>query len=291
MRRHPEAARAGERRVRDELLARYDEQMRRGARADSPRARIERSARIVRQIGTADDWNAVLWSRLDPATADAAVAEQIRDFTALGLDGFEWKLYAHDRPGDLAERLLAAGFRPEPTETLMVAETAVIARGGGPPGGDVAGAPAAPEIRLRRVVDAAGVELVVRVHEQAFGVGATERSRIGQRLLSQLSGAPDTVAAVVALAGDVPVSAARMELHPGTDFAGLWGGGTVPEWRGRGLYRALVTFRARVAAERGYRLLQVDASDQSTPILRRLGFTPLGSTTPYVHHRSRTTAD
>ncbi len=55
------------------------------------------------------------------------------------------------------------------------------------------------------------------------------------------------------------------------------------EWRGRGLYRALIAFRARIAAERGYRYLQVDASDQSRPILERLGFVALTTTTPYVY--------
>ena len=40
--------------------------------------------------------------------------------------------------------------------------------------------------------------------------------------------------------------------------------------------------RARVAAERGSRYLQVDASDHSRPILERLGFGVLGVTVPYV---------
>ena len=91
------------------------------------------------------------------------------------------------------------------------------------------------------------------------------------------------IVALVALAGDEPVSSARMELVPGTRFAGLWGGGTDPAWRGRGIYRALIAHRARIAAERGYRYLQVDASDQSRPILERLGFAALSTTTPYLY--------
>jgi GNAT superfamily N-acetyltransferase len=74
-----------------------------------------------------------------------------------------------------------------------------------------------------------------------------------------------------------------MELVPGTSFAGLWGGGTDARWRGRGIYRALVAHRARAALDRGYRYLQVDASDQSRPILERLGFETLSTTTPYVY--------
>ncbi|MBI0320141.1 GNAT family N-acetyltransferase, partial [Streptomyces javensis] len=50
-----------------------------------------------------------------------------------------------------------------------------------------------------------------------------------------------------------------------------------------GVYRALVAFRARIAADRGCRYLQVDASGMSRPILRRLGFVPLTTTTPYVY--------
>ena len=38
----------------------------------------------------------------------------------------------------------------------------------------------------------------------------------------------------------------------------------------------------RLAAARGFRYLQVDASSNSAPILRRLGFQPIATTTPYV---------
>jgi hypothetical protein len=44
-----------------------------------------------------------------------------------------------------------------------------------------------------------------------------------------------------------------------------------------------VAHRARLAAERGYRYLQVDAMPDSRPILRRLGFTELATTTPFTH--------
>ena len=85
----------------------------------------------------------------------------------------------------------------------------------------------------------------------------------------------------MAMAGGTPVCSARASFGSG-DFCGLWGGGTLPEWRGRGIYRALVGYRARLAAARGYRYLQVDASPQSRPILERLGFSCLAMTTPYV---------
>ncbi|MFD7684341.1 GNAT family N-acetyltransferase [Streptomyces sp. NPDC060187] len=251
------------------VLALFDRDMRETARPDAPGARIERAGRVVRQIGAEGGWNGVIWSDLDGTNADAAVAEQIRHFTGLGLE-FEWKLYGHDRPEDLGRRLQAAGFTAQPEETLMIAELGDLTLDAEPPEG----------VRLLPVTDHAGVELVAEVHQQAFG---TDGTRLRHQLLAQLTGDADTVVAVVALAGAVPVSAARMELLPGARFAGLWGGGTVEAWRGRGIYRALVAHRARVAADRGYRYVQVDASSQSRPILARLGFQPLTTTTPYVY--------
>jgi hypothetical protein len=49
------------------------------------------------------------------------------------------------------------------------------------------------------------------------------------------------------------------------------------------VFRALVAYRAALAAARGFRHLQVDASPDSRPILRRLGFEELAMTTPFTH--------
>ncbi|MFB7368501.1 GNAT family N-acetyltransferase [Streptomyces sp. NPDC056222] len=253
----------------EEIRALYDRQMRLGARPDGPGSRVERDGAVVRLSGPEHAWNAVLWSGLDETDADEAIAEQVRHFTALGRP-FEWKVYGHDLPADLPDRLLAAGFVAEDQETLMVAEAAALPRTVTLPEG----------VELVAVTDEAGVKLVTEVHDRAFG---GDSSHIGRQLLDQLAATPDTVAAVVAMAGDEPVSAARLELYPGTDFAGLWGGGTVEPWRGKGLYRALVAFRTGIAVERGHRFVQVDAADTSRPILQRLGFAALTTTTPYVY--------
>lgn len=251
------------------VLALFDRDMREGAQPDGPDARVERVGRVVRQVSSEHGWNGVVWSDLDAAGADAAIAEQIAHFSGLGRE-FEWKLYGHDLPVDLGQRLRTAGFVGQPEETLMIGEVADLNLDAEPPEG----------IRIVPVTDSAGVDLVARVHEKAFG---TDGSRLRHQLLAQLTADADTVVAVVALAGDTPVSAARMELVPGTRFAGLWGGGTVEGWRGRGIYRALVAHRARAAVDRGYRYLQVDAMSSSRPVLERLGFEPLTTTTPYVY--------
>ncbi len=251
------------------LRAVFDEQVRRRTRPDAPGARAEAAGALVRAVARdADGWSGVTWSDLaDPAAADQAIAAQIRYFAGLGRP-FEWKLYDYDQPPDLGGRLTAAGFVPDEEEAVMVAE--------------VTGAPREvtlpPGVSLQPVTSEAGVELVVRIHERVFG---GDPSRLHRALLGQFREHPGDLAMVVAMAGTEPVCSARVDFPPGTDFAGLWGGGTLPAWRGRGIYRALVAYRAGLAARRGYRYLNVDASAGSEPILRRLGFRCLARTTPY----------
>ncbi|RSS60984.1 GNAT family N-acetyltransferase [Streptomyces sp. WAC06614] len=249
----------------------YDAQERLGATTDRPGAVVERAGAVVRQTAAGNGWNAVLWSDLREDTADAEIAAQVAYFAGRGAPWFEWKLYGHDRPADLGDRLTAAGFTAQPAETLMVARTAEV---GAEP-------PALPDgVRIVEVTDAAGVDLMVEAHRLAF---EEEHPGLRERLVDRLAAAPETLMALVALAPDgSPVSAARMEMRAGGSFAGLWGGGTAPQWRGKGIYRALVAHRAAEAARRGIPYLQVDASSDSRPILQRLSFHPLAETVPYI---------
>jgi ribosomal protein S18 acetylase RimI-like enzyme len=251
------------------VLAEYNAQVRRSVRPDGPGARVQADGNVVRWV-TVDGsgWSGIAWSDLDEANADRVVAGQVAFFRDRD-EKFEWKLYDYDRPPDLASRLLAAGFVPEAEEALMIAEAAAVAAPLELPAG----------VRLLPVTDEAGVGLLIDVHERVFGI---DHSQLRQSLLTQLRDSPEVTGMVVAMAGDEPVCSARIEFQPGTEFAGLWGGGTLPAWRGRGIYRALVAYRAGLAAARGYRYLQVDALPDSRPILERLGFVRLARTTPYV---------
>ena len=74
--------------------------------------------------------------------------------------------------------------------------------------------------------------------------------------------------------------ALRLTEH--TEFAGLWGGSTLPEWRRRGLYRALVSHRAKIALAQGYPYARVDTSPDSRPILTALGMLPVEGTRPFL---------
>jgi hypothetical protein len=78
-----------------------------------------------------------------------------------------------------------------------------------------------------------------------------------------------------------------LRLQPETEFCGLWGGSTLDQWRGRGLYRALTSYRARLALEHGYRYARVDTSADSRPILVGLGMQAVADTRPYLFDPSR----
>lgn len=248
-------------------LAAFDEQLRRNLRLSVAGGRFERDGRVLRCVGgTPDNWSGIDWSDLDETNADEIIAAQVRYFAELGRR-FEWKYYTHDRPADLPDRLRRAGLVPEPEEALMVADIAYVPTDLLPPEG----------VRLVPVTDADGVALLVRVHEEVFDDDFTA---YGAAMLNQLK--RDEVVPVLAMAADVPVCGARIDFHEGTEFASLWGGGTLKPWRGKGIYGSMVAYRARLAAARGFRYLRVDAMPPSEPILARLGFVRLSTTVPYV---------
>jgi GNAT superfamily N-acetyltransferase len=249
------------------VRAAFDDQMRRDP-APGPDARVAREDRVTRLLAVDGSWAAVQWSDLAEADADAVIAAE----TARDVPYLEWKHYSGDRPADLPERLAAAGLTPEGAETVLVADLDEL---------DLSD-PAPDGIRIATVEDEAGVDALVAVQEEVFGeVHPGTRTA----LLTSLPLDPRPVEAVVAWAGDRPVSAGRIEYAAGRDFAGLFGGGTAADWRGRGVFRALVAHRAARARQRGVRYLYVDAVPMSRPIFERLGFVPLTETTPYVRER------
>jgi GNAT superfamily N-acetyltransferase len=113
-------------------------------------------------------------------------------------------------------------------------------------------------------------------------VWSEDRSWLAVGLGAELAADPTSITIMVAEVEDSVVSAGWVRYTRGTDFASLWGGSTLPRFRRRGVYRALVAARARLAVARGYQYLQVDASDNSRPILERLGFVALTVTVPYM---------
>lgn len=205
---------------------------------------------------------------LDGAALDAFIVAERDHFMSLGR-AVEWKYHGHDLPADLPDRLRRAGFVPEDDETVMIGQAS-----------DLANAPDLPdEVRLREVTDRVDLQ---RIQVMQEAVWRTDCAWLPDRLEREITGPGDGCVVVVAEADDEVVCAAWVRFHSGTDFVSLWGGSTLPAWRGRGIYRATVAHRARLAAAQGFRYVQVDASADSSPILTKLGLLAVTTTTPYV---------
>ena len=211
----------------------------------------------------------VNWSDLDESRADDAIAGQVDYFRRRG-EVFEWQLLGYDQPADLGHAARPGRFRARRGGSAAVRRDGrACRRTCRRPDG----------IRLVEVRDAAGVEAATATQEDLVP-GSPRRARHVSRMLAGL--ADDRVALVLALAGDEPVCSAVVAFGPGPDFAGLYTAATRTDWRGRGIYRAIVAYRVRLAAARGFRYLRVETTTMSLPILRGLGFEPVTATTTYV---------
>jgi hypothetical protein len=253
------------------LLTAYDEHMR-GVEPTLPAGvGCERDGPLLRVTGGYRGYiSGPRGAGVSGAELDRLIARQ-RDYFAARGEAVGWPVRAHDRPADLTERLRAAGFVPEETDTVLIGFAAELATG-----------PALPDgVALRWVTADADMRRIAAMQSAVWG---QDWSWLGENLIGRIAVAPDDIAVVVAEAGGDVVSTAWLAFfEPGADsFARMLGGSTLPQWRGRGIYRALVAVRARCAAARGVKYLQVDASDDSAPILRRLGFHAVTTTTTYV---------
>jgi len=208
---------------------------------------------------------------------DTLIGETVAYFEALPqVKEFEWKTRGHDWPPDLDRLLRAHGFEPEEIETVMVGEAERLAVDVDLPDG----------LAVRRVDDLPEPERETVIREAAqmqcdmFGDGPS-----GDQVLERLERMAGAETFWVAEADRRVVSAGRLNRVEGTEFAGLWGGATRSEWRGKGIYRALTAARARFAMGEGVRYIHSDCSAMSRPILERSGLVAITTTTPYIWKR------
>ena len=145
----------------DDLLTAYDTQLRARVPDRLPAGEsVERDGPLLRYSGgPGGGW--VLYRDLagiEGTALDELIARQVAFFAERG-DRFEWKHHGHDLPADLPERLRAAGFVPEDTETIVIARVA-----------DIAGEPRLPDgVSLREVTERADFERIAGLEEAVWG--------------------------------------------------------------------------------------------------------------------------
>ncbi len=221
--------------------------------------RREVTPNVVRHVDRSDmREGVVIYSQLNEANVEETIREQVSYFEGIGQD-FEWKVYDYDQPSDLKERLESSGFIVEEAEAVVVLDLEH-----------------APEMLwqpirhdVQRISEPEKLADVETVEEQVWGEDA---SWVHHYLGGALTNYPEQMSVYVAYIDDQPASAAWIYFPKHSQFASLWGGATIKQFRKQGLYTALLAVRAQEAKARQVRYLTVDASPMSRPILERFGF-------------------
>jgi hypothetical protein len=262
------------------LLAAYDAQLRGEAEVQGALS-WDRSGPVWRALFTHEGF--VSYESLEslgrPEAVDDLIAETVAFYSGhADIERFEWKTRGHDWPADLDGRLRAHGLEPEEVETVMVGEASHLAVDVELPEG----------VTVRRVDQEPDREAIIteasEVAARIFGDGPTGAEMLDR--LDRMKGLEQFwVAEAATDAGRRVICSGRLARVEGTEFAGIWGGSTLPEWRGRGIYRALTAARARAALADGVRYINSDCTVMSRPILERSGLVAVTTTTPYVWTR------
>lgn len=252
------------------LLKAYDEQLR--TDAETPNATDVVRIGPLRLVTFTGGRGFVTYPPLGDADATTIrnwVAQVVAHFRRQpGITGVEWKTRGHDHAPGLHEALVEHGFVPEETESIMV----------GPAAGLAADVPLPEGVTLRKITEDSDIRAMSAMADEVFGEPFS-KSR-ADAIIQGRKRWPDWEIWVAEADGRM-ISCGRLEPVPGTDFAGIWGGATRPEWRGRGIYRALTAERARSALRLGKTLIHSDSTEFSRPILERSGLIKVSTTTPY----------
>ncbi|WP_252503022.1 GNAT family N-acetyltransferase [Sporosarcina sp. Marseille-Q4943] len=241
---------------KQDLLLLFDKELRKNLH--TPGYRREVTEHVIRHVSLHGERGFIIDSRVNEENASEVIQEEMNYFNRLGV-GFEWKVYSYDRPNDLKELLGQAGFTIEPQESLMVMDI-----------ND------AHSLRHRKqqtyvneIVDQKGIREMISLIDIIW---EDSHEELGNRLWRDKQNDPDSLYLYGIYDDDRLVSAAWICFEKNSSFASLWGGSTLPEYRGKGFYTSLLSVRANKAKEKGYQFLTVDASPMSKPILEKHGF-------------------
>lgn len=252
------------------LLTAYDQQLQ--TDAETPSAVAVEHLGPLRLVTFAGGRGFVTYQDLGGAGAET-IAEWVEETLAFyradpAIVRVEWKTRGHDHAPGLHEALLQNGFEPEETESVMIGPAVALAVDVNLP----------PGVSLRRVTEEPDIRAMSAMQDKVFGSPVSDGN--AEAILRRMA-LDDGMELWVAEHQGQIVSAGRLEPVPDTEFAGIWGGATLEEWRGQGIYRALTSARARAALALGKRFIHSDSTEYSRPILERYGLLRVSTTTPY----------
>ncbi len=227
---------------KSDLLAAYDEQLR--TDAETPSAIAVTRLGPLRLVTFGGGRGFITYRDLggaDAAEIRRLVKDALAHFRAAeAISEVEWKARGHDDAPGLHEALIDVGFVADDPESIMIGDANLLAVDVDLPDG----------VALRRVTDEGDVRAMSTMADEVFGDPPSDA--MANALLHRLT-LNDGMELWVAESGGQIVCTGRLEPVPGTEFAGIWGGATHPEWRGQGIYRALTAARAHSALAAGKR--------------------------------------
>jgi GNAT superfamily N-acetyltransferase len=245
------------------LLVQYDKDLR--LRISYPEARKEITNDVVRIVRKAPGMNVVAFTFANESTLHDVIHREVDYFTPLQ-QPFTWKVYDHDLLPSLKHELLLHGFERDDSADVMVL--------------DVSNAPDSlfqpRPADIRRIDSRDGLRAIIHVLDQVWG---GHNTWVNERLGMHLD-VPGYLSAYAAYVDGQPVSIA-WTYFPHGQFATLFAGSTVAEYRRQGLYTSLLATRLKEIRARGYRYAVVEAGAMSQPIVAKHGFQHLTTVYDY----------
>ena len=209
----------------------------------------------------------------DTRTAERLLAEIREKVQSLGGTGARIWVTPNARPPGLADLLVNFRFEPKEAAEVLVYDLRDEHGNEQLPSFQ----PASPGVTLREITTRDDYEVVEGLTRTIFDLPAPSAEvRVGllesyERQIRETGHSER----FLALAGPRAAGAAGLTVKGAVAL--LWGSGVLPEFRGRGIYGALVAARCDSAALRGAEIAYTTArTGTSGPILKRHGFRVVG---------------
>ncbi|MGA7845671.1 MAG: GNAT family N-acetyltransferase [Thermoplasmata archaeon] len=240
--------------------------------AGAPKGNLEESAQGIRICSGVPFpiFNWVLRNRFSESEADEQISATIHHFRARGLP-FYWGIFPDDRPRNLRERLLAAGFEAEEAPAMAIE----LDR------------PPTPPPRKGLSIEPVRTMEQVRVFAETLNAGDFQAApevaeTIPDVLRPSLSSgsAEPHLRCFVGYHDGKPVATSARFLSGGV--VGIYGIATVPAARRRGFGMSMTLAALEDGRTLGYRSGVLTATTMGEPLYRHLGFRELYRLTQIV---------
>jgi GNAT superfamily N-acetyltransferase len=240
------------------ILDLYDQEMRRDAPSRNDTVLQWPGLTLISLSSSAVVIGWIIYTQLKPAEADKAIQAVIDFFRPKGGE-IIWKIYGSDNPPDLGKRLTTHGFAPEDVDSLLALDLEEVPAQFWEP----------YSAEVERLSSTEQLDAIARIEAAVWN---NDFGGLKAALTAEMEEMPNRISVFIAASDGLPASGAWIRYYPGRQFAELYGGATLPDQRGKGLYSSLVKARAQEARRRGVRFLMVDTTPMSRAVCEKLGF-------------------